>query len=364
VFPLHLNLKTLSVILPVGISFYTFQTLSYTIDIYRRKIDPVRDPVAFFTFVAFFPQLVAGPIERAASLLPQFISKRQFSYDKCVAGLRLALWGLFKKIVIADNFGLLADRLFDLNLQASGPSTILASVFFALQIYTDFSGYSDIAIGISGMLGIDLMKNFATPYFSGSLREFWRRWHISLSTWFRDYVYIPLGGNRVSHLRMEFNLFITFVLSGLWHGAQITFVIWGALHGLFLIVERKIGFRAGRAVTIPLVFFIVSLLWLPFRAENFDHLTRLAASLVHTSSYSLLNIQHVIAGFSSVKFISLTAILAGFLLTEWTMATTDFNLWVSRKRPFFRMVFYYILLLAILFMGNFDVKPYFIYFQF
>ena len=227
--------SSISIILPVGISFYTFQTLSYTIDLYKEKITPTKNIVAFFAFVSFFPQLVAGPIERASRLLPQFAKKRKFEYSKQVDGLRLILGGLFKKMVIADNCALLANQIFDSYPTQSGSTLFAGAVFFAFQIYGDFSGYSDIAIGSSRLLGFDLMKNFNFPYLSQNMSEFWKRWHISLSSWFRDYVYIPLGGSRVSNGRLVLNIVIVFLVSGLWHGANLTFVFWGGIHALFVI---------------------------------------------------------------------------------------------------------------------------------
>lgn len=221
----ELEISTLNIILPVGISFYTFQTLSYTLDIYRKKLKPSEDALAFFTFVAFFPQLVAGPIERASHLLPQFYKTYKFNYDQVRSGLLLVAFGLFKKMVIADRVSVLANEVFNNTGVYNGYEVIVGTVFFAFQIYCDFSGYSDIAIGLSRAMGFDLMKNFDSPYLSKSITEFWRRWHISLSTWFRDYVYISMGGNRVGKSRMYFNLFFVFVVSGLWHGAAITFVI-------------------------------------------------------------------------------------------------------------------------------------------
>src|SRR6056297_1160545 len=235
------NRTSLDIILPVGISFYTFQTLSYTIDVYRRKIKPTRDFIAFGAFVSFFPQLVAGPIERASHLLPQFFSARRFNYRKAVDGSQQILWGLFKKVVIADKCGELADLIFNNSADLNGSSLILGTVFFSFQIYGDFSGYSDIAIGIARLLGFDLKQNFAFPYFSRDIAEFWRRWHISLSTWFRDYLYIPLGGSR-GGLRMKIrNIFIIFLVSGFWHGANWTFIFWGGLHALFYIPVYLMG---------------------------------------------------------------------------------------------------------------------------
>ena len=224
----EMHASSLNIILPVGISFYTFQTLSYSIDVYKRKMEPTKDIIAFFSFISFFPQLVAGPIERATNLLPQFYKKRNFDYLNAVDGLKQILWGLFKKVVIADNCAIIVNDIFANYASYSGSTLILGAIFFAFQIYGDFSGYSDIAIGTARLFGFNLMQNFAFPYFSRDIAEFWRRWHISLSTWFRDYLYIPLGGNRVVKWRWYYNLFITFLVSGFWHGASWTFLAWGA----------------------------------------------------------------------------------------------------------------------------------------
>ncbi len=226
-FGTEINANSLNIILPVGISFYTFQTLSYTIDVYKRKLEPTYDFIAFSAFVSFFPQLVAGPIERATNLLPQFYKKRHFDYSKAVDGMRQILWGLFKKIVIADNCAHYANIIFNNSSEYSGSTLVLGAIFFTFQIYGDFSGYSDIAIGTSRLFGFNLKQNFAFPYFSRDIAEFWRRWHMSLSTWFRDYLYIPLGGSRVGTWNKIRNVFIIFLVSGFWHGANWTFIIWG-----------------------------------------------------------------------------------------------------------------------------------------
>lgn len=222
----------MKVILPVGISFYTFQALSYSIDIYRGKIEPTKDIVAFFAFISFFPQLVAGPIERASILLPQFLKKREFNYDTAMEGMRQILWGLFKKLLIANNCAYAVDSVFYLHSRTTIPGSdlLLAAILFSFQIYADFSGYSDIAIGTAKLFGIKLSRNFNNPYFSRNVSEFWRRWHISLMSWFRDYVYIPLGGNQGSKLRTIINVFVVFLLSGMWHGANWTFIVWGLYH--------------------------------------------------------------------------------------------------------------------------------------
>ncbi len=231
----------LNIILPVGISFYTFQALSYSIDVYRGKLEPTRDIVQFFAFVSFFPQLVAGPIERATNLLPQFAKPRTFDYAQAVDGMRQILWGLFKKIVVADNCAAYVDYVYGAYSTQSGLTLAIAAVLFAFQIYGDFSGYSDIAIGTSKLFGIKLMRNFDNPYFSRDIAEFWRRWHISLTTWFRDYVYIPLGGSRVSKAKVVRNTFVIFLLSGFWHGANWTFLAWGAYHAVLFLPLILLG---------------------------------------------------------------------------------------------------------------------------
>lgn len=276
----QISISTLNIILPVGISFYTFQTLSYTIDVYRRQLEPTKNIVAFSAFVSFFPQLVAGPIERASHLLPQFSKVHTFNYDNVKSGFFLILFGLFKKVVIADRLALLVNEVYAKPGEYDSLATIIATLFFAIQIYCDFSGYTDIAIGVARTLGFDLKKNFDTPYFSKSITEFWRRWHISLSTWFRDYLFIPLGGSRVKESRVYFNLFIVFVISGLWHGASINFIIWGAIHGGIIVIEKVI--KTHKLVTIKnnsgivtifktlKVFIIVCLAWVFFRAATFS----------------------------------------------------------------------------------------------
>ncbi len=236
-----LHATTLNIILPVGISFYTFQALSYSIDVYKGRIEATRDIVAFFAFVSFFPQLVAGPIERATNLLPQFQKPRTFDYDKAVDGCRQMLWGFFKKIVIADNCAVYVNQVFENYQDQTGSTLLLAAIFFTFQIYGDFSGYSDIAIGCARLFGINLMRNFNFPYFSRDIAEFWRRWHISLTTWFRDYIYIPLGGSRTTKAKVIRNTFIIFLVSGFWHGANWTFIAWGAYHALLFLPLILLG---------------------------------------------------------------------------------------------------------------------------
>ena len=269
---------TLSLLLPVGISFYTFQAIGYIIDVYRGDIEAEHHFGKYASFVSFFPQLVAGPIERTSNLLPQLRKEQFFSYEQASYGLKLMAWGYFKKIVVADTLGAYVDKIYgDLHF-FSGSARFFVIFFFAIQIYCDFSGYSDIARGTSKLFGIELMENFKSPYFSTSIKEFWRRWHISLSTWFKDYVYIPLGGNRVSHLRNSLNLMITFLLSGLWHGASMTFVVWGGLHGVVQVSEKSFDKtklmrwkkKLPFAVQSIINFVIVSILWVFFRAQSIE----------------------------------------------------------------------------------------------
>ena len=287
----------LHLVLPVGISFYTFQALSYSIDVYKQKIKPTRDIVAFFAFLSFFPQLVAGPIERATNLLPQFLKQRTFNYTKAVDGLRQILWGMFKKVVVADNCAVLVDNVFS-NVEMHNASTLaIAAVLFSFQIYCDFSGYSDIAIGLGKLFGIELMRNFNVPYFSRDMAEFWRRWHISLTTWFRDYVYIPLGGSRPTNKQgialgglskktiIIRNTFIIFLLSGFWHGANWTFLLWGAFHALLflplilleknrkytnVVAENKLLPSVRETLQMIITFILATFGWIIFRADNID----------------------------------------------------------------------------------------------
>jgi D-alanyl-lipoteichoic acid acyltransferase DltB (MBOAT superfamily) len=264
---------SLSIVLPVGISFYTFQTLSYTIDIYRKEIKPVRRFIDFATFVTFFPQLVAGPIERASKMLPQLEKKRSFSFEQGKEGVHLIVFGLFRKIVIADNLGMYVDRVWEYPEAITPFMAVFASVFFSVQIYMDFSGYSRIARGVAKLFGIELMVNFNYPYKARSFGEFWSRWHISLSTWFRDYLYIPLGGNRKGSLKTILNLGIVFTISGLWHGAAWNFVLWGVLHFVMLAIERSVKIRQTK-ITDYLLWFktlvLVNVSWIFFRAPSFD----------------------------------------------------------------------------------------------
>lgn len=361
--------STLHIILPVGISFYTFQSLSYGFDVYRRKLQPTKDIVAFLAFVSFFPQLVAGPIERATHLLPQFYKKRMFDYLKAADGLRQILWGLFKKILIADNCGQYADMIFNNAESFSGSTLLLGAVLFAFQIYGDFSGYSDIAIGTSRLFGFELMQNFSFPYFSRDVAEFWRRWHISLSTWFRDYLYVPLGGSRNGKGKAVRNTFITFLVSGFWHGANWKYIAWGGLHAVYflplLILNKNRQHLAVAAAGktwpsfkelagIITTFLLVVLAWIFFRA---DSVQQAMGILKEICSASLLSLPQVLPR-------KLLLFIVLFVLLEWrgrqnayAIATTALN------RPrYIRWAFYYFLALLIFFEGGRE-QP-FIYFQF
>lgn len=274
-FTIHLHPITLKLLLPVGISFYTFQTLGYVIDVYRGDTKAEKNFGIYAAFISFFPQLVAGPIERTNNLMPQIKAHHEFNYEQAVYGMKLMTWGFFKKLCIADVLAVYSDRVFNDVYSFKGFALILAAFFFTIQIYCDFSGYSDIARGCSKLFGIELMQNFRSPYFSSSIKEFWSRWHISLSTWFRDYVYIPLGGNRVSRFRHNVNLMITFIVSGLWHGANWTFVIWGSLHGFAQVIENAFmnhnethGIK--RAFRVVCVFVFCMFAWVFFRANNIN----------------------------------------------------------------------------------------------
>ncbi|MDO9551463.1 MBOAT family protein [Rhodonellum sp.] len=361
--------SSLNIILPVGISFYTFQTLSYTIDVYKKKIDATKDFVAFSAFVSFFPQLVAGPIERASNLLPQFYNKRTFDKQKAVDGLRQILWGLFKKIVIADNCAESANIIFNNSENFSGSTLVIGGILFAFQIYGDFSGYSDIAIGTSRLFGFDLMRNFAFPYFSRDIAEFWRRWHISLSTWFRDYLYIPLGGSKGGTWMKVRNTFIIFIVSGFWHGANWTFVVWGALNALYflpLLLSNKnranidivaIGKNlptANELLKMTYTFGLTVLAWIIFRADNIAHAWNYLGTIFSRSLFSFPD--HL----PKTTFL----LILIFTLIEWLGREQQYAIAIMGFRwpKKLRLTFYYSIILAIfLFSGQ---EQEFIYFQF
>ena len=364
--------STLNIILPVGISFYTFQTLSYTIDIYNRKTEPAQSALSFFTFVAFFPQLVAGPIERARNLIPQFEMKRGFSFSQGSSGLKLILWGLFKKMVIADQMAEIVNAVYDSPENFNGWGIIIATFLFGFQIYCDFSGYSDIAIGTARLFGIELMTNFRTPYFSTSFREFWRRWHISLSTWFRDYVYIPLGGNQGGSLKWVRNIIITFLISGIWHGANVTFLIWGGIHGVLFAAEQfistifRINSKLKNLAGFVITFMAVNFAWLFFRAESWEQVEILITNILTPQANGfnsflslLIDSQHFTAPGRMLLFV-----FPVFVLIEIFMGKKEFNNLLINSPKFIRWGFYYAILFSILFFGVLNSAPQFIYFQF
>ncbi len=367
-FGIHLQGSTINIILPVGISFYTFQTLSYTIDIYRRKLAPSKDVVSFFAFVSFFPQLVAGPIERAANLLPQFSKPRKFNYLSSVDGMRQILWGLFKKIVVADNCAILVNDIFA-NSESYNPSVLfIGAVLFAFQIYGDFSGYSDIAIGIARLFGFDLMRNFAFPYFSRDIAEFWRRWHISLSTWFRDYLYIPLGGSRGTLGKTVFNTFLIFVVSGFWHGANWTFIVWGAMHAIFflplllrkanrknieIVKKGKLYPSFKEVLQILFTFGLVLVSWVVFRADNISQAFHYTLDMLSFHQWQMPNID----------FLKPFAFISILIAVEWINRDKEFGLDLSLVRnTYIRRAIYLAVFWLIFFFGA--AQQEFIYFQF
>lgn len=350
----------LNIILPVGISFYTFQTLSYTIDVYHKKLQPTKDIIGFFAFVSFFPQLVAGPIERASNLLPQFNRKREFSYDVLSLGVKLMIWGFFLKIVVADRVAIYVNAIYNNVENHEGLSFIAATIFFAFQIYGDFAGYSLIAIGTAKLFGFELMTNFRRPYFSSSVSEFWTRWHISLSTWFRDYLYIPLGGNRVSKPRWLLNLFITFLISGLWHGANWTFVVWGALNGIYLIIEVLLFKNRGKNIlNIALTFVLINFAWIFFRANSISDAFHIIETIATLPGKLYI-------GEGADKTAPIYALLAIFILVLVELKREYFDelFSISRhKNELVRMFVYALLIFSILYLGVFG-EGQFIYFQF
>lgn len=362
----------LKVILPVGISFYTFQALSYSIDVYRGKLEPTKDIVQFFAFVSFFPQLVAGPIERATNLLPQFGKPRHFEYDTAVDGMRQILWGLFKKMVVADNCAVYVDQVFSSYSGRSGSTLLLAAILFTFQIYGDFSGYSDIAIGTAKLFGIRLMRNFNVPYFSRDIAEFWRRWHISLTTWFRDYVYIPMGGSRVSKAKVVRNTFVIFLLSGFWHGANWTFIAWGAYHALLFLPlillgkNRKYTDLVAKGNRIPslkefgqmlLTFMLAVMGWIIFRAPNITEAWQYICGLFNKSLFTIpwLDNRHY--------YIPVVLSIVVMLAVEWLQRERDHAFDLSGiKSHVLKFGIYYVMLVALFWFGGHAET--FIYFQF
>jgi D-alanyl-lipoteichoic acid acyltransferase DltB (MBOAT superfamily) len=363
-FGLQAHRSTLRIILPVGLSFYTFQSIAYVIDVYRKQIKPESNYISFLAFVSFFPQLVAGPISRASQLLPQFSRKRVFVYQDAVAGMRHILWGFFKKCVIADRLAYTVDLVYSDPGAYHGWAVVIATFFFALQIYCDFSGYSDIALGTARLFGFYIMENFRTPYFSTSFREFWQRWHISLSQWFRDYLYIPLGGSRVNTPRWIFNLMITFILSGFWHGANYTFLIWGFLHGIFLTAESlaKKSFSFSfipKAVKMLIVFASVTFAWIFFRSASLADALQIISNIFQTDNGFIL--KTLFRSADEMRFTVYSLVL--FVILETALRDGRMNL-SGVYKPWLRWSVYYLISFWIIFFGEFQFAPVFIYFQF
>ncbi len=370
----ELNANSLNIILPVGISFYTFQTLSYTIDVYKNRLEPTKNFISFAAFVSFFPQLVAGPIERASNLLPQFYKSRKFEYSQGVNGMRQILWGLFKKVVIADNCAVYANHIFENSADMSGSTLLLGAIFFTFQIYGDFSGYSDIAIGTARLFGFNLMQNFAYPYFSRDIAEFWRRWHISLSTWFRDYLYIPLGGSRGGTWIKVRNTFIIFIVSGFWHGANWTFIVWGALNAIYFlpllltkrnrqnmeVVASDSYFPSIKEIgQMSLTFSLTVVAWIFFRADNIGNAINIFSEIFSSSLFTVPNY----LGIGNSLTIIFLVIL--FVLMEWYGRKGEYGIARVKylDKRFARWAFYSFLLFLIGMYAS-TSESNFIYFQF
>jgi D-alanyl-lipoteichoic acid acyltransferase DltB (MBOAT superfamily) len=379
----HYAIPDLGIILPIGLSFHTFQSLSYTIEVYYGRQKAERHIGIFSLYVMFFPQLVAGPIERPENLLRQLHTKIGFNASQLASGLRLMAWGFFKKIMIADRVAVIVDHVYNTPHQHDGPALIIATFFFAIQIYCDFSGYTDIAIGAARCLGIDLMRNFRTPYYSANVSEFWRRWHISLSTWFRDYLYIPLGGNRVVKWRWYYNLMITFVLSGLWHGAAWTYIIWGGLHGFYLIFaivtgrwRGKVGGMLGldrvprlnHAMQVLTTFILVDFAWIFFRANTVQDAFHVAGHLFTGLDGFFakggLTYWSTTLGVARIQMILALLSIAVMELVQRIDLHRGAPQWVALRPPWQRWALYTGLVASIIFFGNYYQTTQFIYFQF
>lgn len=373
----------LSILLPIGLSFHTFQAMSYTIEVYYQKQKAERKFGIFALYVMYYPQLVAGPIERPQHLLHQFYEEHYFDYNRVTDGLKLMVWGLFQKVVIADRIAVIVDNVYNNPYEYQGISLILATVLFSFQIYCDFSGYSDIAIGASQVMGITIMKNFNRPYQSKSIREFWGRWHISLSTWFRDYLYISIGGNRVSIPRWYFNLFIVFLISGLWHGANWTFVIWGALHGFYMVfglatksirakMTQQLGLnklpRFSNALKIITTFFLVTFAWIFFRANSISiafFIIKRSITGLYDEIFNLFHHLPLILPVVPSKIELLIGIIAIALMEAIHVLQNRYSIrdWIRTKPAYMRWGMYYAIILLIIFFGVFENRQ-FIYFQF
>jgi len=373
-FTIRMHPTTLKLLLPVGISFYTFQTMSYVIDVYRGDIKAEKHFGYYAAFISFFPQLVAGPIERTSNLLHQIKREQKFSEQKAFDGLKLMLWGYYKKLVIADTLALYVDKVYNQLGLYQGFSLMIVAFFFSLQIYCDFSGYSDIAIGTAKLFGIDLMKNFDAPYFSKSVKEFWRRWHISLSTWFRDYIYIPLGGNKCTRIRRYINLILTFLASGLWHGANWTFLYWGGVHGAAQIVEdicnpilKKIRvYKVGRFIIWGLVFTFCNMAWVLFRAPTLTEATYVYTNMLTGIEVPLKYLRN---GFNDIeisvmKLIYLITLIIVLIIVDSIELKHDILVQINSQRRVVRWCIYLLLALMTILFAQKGVAAEFVYFQF
>lgn len=376
-FTLQVHPITLNLLLPVGISFYTFQTLGYVIDVYRGDVKAERHFGKYATFIAFFPQLVAGPIERTKNLLPQITEEHKFDYQKAVSGLRLMAWGFFKKIVIADTLAVSVDTVYDSLRLFQGFPLLAASLLFSVQIYCDFSGYSDIAIGTAKLFGIDLMQNFNSPYFATSVRDFWARWHISLTSWFRDYLYIPLGGNRVSKARNAFNVMVTFLGSGLWHGANWTYVLWGGIHGVgqvlqnLLFKKKKKDAKEERRglrwwIFVMLTFFFASFAWIFFRAETisdaFYVITHMFQGIGNPAQY--VSRIDAYLGMDKLTILGMMISIALLAVYDYVSLKKDVLVWIGERKMPVRWCIYVVFIIFLIFNIPVTSGQEFIYFQF
>lgn len=361
----ELSVSTLKIILPVGISFYTFTALSYSIDVYQRKIEATKDVLAYLAYVTFFPSILSGPISRATKQLPQYFKKREFSYDMAVSACKSILLGGVLKLCLADRLGIYVDTVYGNIANHNGTTLLLASVLYTIQIYADFAGYSLMAIGSGKLLGIELPTNFIRPYFAKTVTEFWRRWHISLTTWFRDYIYFPLGGNRVKKIRWMLNTMIVFTVSGLWHGAEYTFIIWGAFHGLCMIVERliyggKIKEISDRltflnVVRMVITFCIVSFAWIFFRADNFADASMIVGKIFTSHGSVFADPDTMVYGFGFLLLVFVVDFLTEFCGGRFQL--------LNNKHTVVRWVTYLAMIAMILLFGVLDGGS-FIYFQF
>lgn len=376
------NIPTFNFLLPVGISFYTFQALSYTMDVYRKDVRAERNLGKYALFVSFFPQLVAGPIEKSKNLLYQFDEKHSFDYDRAKNGLLLMIWGFFQKVLVADRLAILVDNVYNNPNGHKGFEIITATIFFAFQIYCDFGSYSDIARGASEVMGFRLSKNFERPYFSKSIKEFWRRWHITLSAWFKDYLYIPLGGSRCSKLRNYFNIMVVFLISGLWHGADMSFVIWGGLHGAFQVIgdilkplkeklrrvfKIKTDVFSYKLLQVVITFILVDFAWIFFRANSYSDAKILIKNMMYFNPWIFTDNSIYNLGLDSKEFLVAIIGIIVVLAVNMMQRNKSLRIQLSRQNTSFRWVMYLIAVLSILIFGMYGPDysaQQFIYFQF